>query len=197
MSMRSKKRALENNDLHPNDKEEKDAEESFAASEQSPRPHDEAAGSTPIDGEITYPEGGFKAWSVVFGAFCGTAASIGLYNTSGVFEAYMSRELLPDQSPSNVGWIFGIYAFVTWFLGVQVGPTFDAMGPKMLMIGGSVCTLGGIFALSACTGVLSLCKTCPRCHEQPCWQRRRLDRPPSLGEPRSSLTLKQSTIKSS
>lgn len=149
MSMRSEKCALENNDLHLNDEKGKDA------TEQSPRPYEEAAGSMPIDREITYPEGGFKAWSVVFGAFCGTAASIGLYNTSGVFEAYMSRELLPDQSPSSVGWIFGIYAFVTWFLGVQVGPTFDAMGPTMLMIGGSICTLGGILALSACTGVLS------------------------------------------
>lgn len=165
MSMSSEKQALDNNDLHPNDKEEKCTKESLAASEQSPRPHDKAAGSAPISGEITYSEGGFKAWSVVFGAFCGTAASIGIYNTSGVFEAYMSRQLLPDESPSDVGWIFGIYTFVTWFLGVQVGPTFDAMGPTMLVIGGSVCTLAGIFALSACTGVLSLCETCSGCHE--------------------------------
>ena len=160
--MRSEKRALENNHLNPNEKEENDVEDPSAASEQSPGPHDEVACSTPVNEEITYPEGGFKAWSVVFGAFCGTAASIGLYNTSGVFEAYMSRTLLPDQSPSNVGWIFGIYAFVTWFLGVQIGPTFDAMGPTMLMIGGSVCTLGGILALSACTGGLSLCQTWPQ-----------------------------------
>ena len=159
---------MEFGDRQPHEQKEKSAEESSAASEQSPRPpQDDAADPTPTPGEVTYPEGGFKAWSVVFGAFCGTAASIGLYNTSGVFEAYMSRELLPEQSPSNVGWIFGIYAFVTWFLGVQVGPTFDAMGPTGLMIGGSLCTLGGIFALSACTGLLkSLHKHAPRCHEQ-------------------------------
>jgi hypothetical protein len=64
----------------------------------------------------------------------------------------MSAELLPHESKSSVGWIFGIYAFVTWFLGVQIGPTFDAMGPTALMAAGTVCTLGGIFALSACTG---------------------------------------------
>ena len=167
MALGSEKRALEANDLPPNSKEETDAEESSAPSEESPQPRDEAGGSTFVDEEITYPEGGFKAWLVVFGAFCGTASSIGVYNTSGLFEAYMSQQLLPDKSPSNVGWIFGIYAFVTWFLGVQIGPTFDAMGPTMLMIAGSVCTLGGVFALSACTGVLNLCTTSPKRHGQP------------------------------
>ena len=69
----------------------------------------------------------------------------------------MSGELLPHESKSSVGWIFGIYAFVTWFFGVQIGPTFDAMGPTALMTAGSVCTLAGIFALSACTGKSDLC----------------------------------------
>jgi hypothetical protein len=102
--------------------------------------------------DVTYPEGGRAAWSVVFSAFCGICASIGIYNSSGILEAYMSAELLPLESKSSVGWIFGIYAFVTWFLGVQIGPTFDAMGPTALMAAGTVCTLGGMFALSACTG---------------------------------------------
>lgn len=102
--------------------------------------------------DVTYPEGGREAWSVVFGAFCGICASIGIYNSCGIFEAYMTAELLSHESKSSVGWIFGIYAFVTWFFGVQIGPTFDAIGPTALMVAGTVCTLGGIFALSACTG---------------------------------------------
>ncbi|KAL3484030.1 MFS general substrate transporter [Aspergillus germanicus] len=100
--------------------------------------------------EITYPEGGRDAWLVVFGAFCGLTASLGIYNASGVFEAVVSKVLLPDTAPSTIGWIFSIYAFVTWLCGVQVGPTFDAMGPRALMAAGSICTLGGIFALSFC-----------------------------------------------
>lgn len=165
MSLRSEKRALETNDLHLDDNEKNHAEGSSAPSVQLSQPREETGGSASINGETTYPEGGFKAWSVVFGAFCGTAASIGLYNTSGLFEAYMSKDLLPNESTSTVGWIFGIYAFVTWFLGVQIGPTFDAMGPTKLLIAGSICTLGGIFALSACTRELSLSH--PRWHEQP------------------------------
>ncbi|QKX63866.1 uncharacterized protein TRUGW13939_11037 [Talaromyces rugulosus] len=99
----------------------------------------------------TYPEGGLDAWLVVLGAWCGLAASIGIYNTAGVLEVIVSKVLLPDESPSNIGWIFSIYAFVTWLFGVQVGPTFDAMGPRALLIAGTICTLVGVFALSVCT----------------------------------------------
>lgn len=84
------------------------------------------------------------------GAFCALAASLGLYNSTGVFEAYLSRELLRDQSASTVGWIFGIYAFMSWFCGVQVGPTFDAKGPRWLLTAGGVCTVVSVFALAEC-----------------------------------------------
>lgn len=100
----------------------------------------------------TYPEGGLDAWLVVLGAWCGLAASIGIYNTAGVLQVIVSKALLPDEAPSNIGWIFSIYAFLTWLLGVQVGPTFDAMGPRVLIIAGTVCTLVGVFTLSVCTG---------------------------------------------
>ena len=101
---------------------------------------------------ITYPEGGRQAWSVVIGAWCGLTASIGIYNTTGVFEVIISQSILPDTSPSKLGWIFSIYAFVVWIFGVQVGPTFDVMGPTALIVAGSICTLVGMFALSFSTG---------------------------------------------
>lgn len=101
---------------------------------------------------LVYPEGGREAWSVVFGAWCALTASLGLYNTAGVFQAYFSEQILTQESTSNIGWIFGVYAFLTFLCGVQIGPTFDAKGPRGLLIAGSVCTLVGIFALSACTG---------------------------------------------
>ncbi|KAI1080023.1 major facilitator superfamily domain-containing protein [Whalleya microplaca] len=112
-----------------------------------PVPTDQALVHT----DITYPEGGLAAWLVVLGAWCGLTASLGLYNSTGVLEAYISREILPQQSPSTIGWIFGIYSFMTFFCGTQVGPTFDAKGPRGLLIAGSICTLIGIFLLSICT----------------------------------------------
>lgn len=110
----------------------------------------------PVDTEITYPEGGRDAWLVVLGAWCGLTASLGIYNTAGVFEVVISKVILPEETPSTLGWIFSIYAFVNWFCGVQVGPTFDAMGPRVLIIAGTICTLIGIFSLSICTGKISL-----------------------------------------
>ncbi|KAB8212280.1 hypothetical protein BDV34DRAFT_218666 [Aspergillus parasiticus] len=107
--------------------------------------------------KVTYPEGGRDAWLVVLGAWCGLTASLGIYNTAGVFEVVVSKVLLPEYSQSTIGWIFSVYAFVNWVCGVQVGPTFDAMGPRALIIAGMVCTLIGIFALSVCTG--QLCET--------------------------------------
>lgn len=112
------------------------------------------ADSKSANTEVTYPEGGLDAWLVVLGAWCGLTASLGIYNTSGVFDAVISNVLLPEESPSTIGWIFSVYAFVNWACGVQVGPTFDAIGPRALIIAGTVCTLVGIFALSVCKGEL-------------------------------------------
>jgi multisubunit Na+/H+ antiporter MnhG subunit len=113
-------------------------------------------GPTPVDDIVTYPEGGRDGWLVVLGAFCGLTASLGIYNTSGVFSAVIAETILPEVSPSTLGWLFSVYAFVNWFCGVQVGPTFDAMGPRALLIAGTVCTLVGIFSLSVCTGRIGL-----------------------------------------
>lgn len=110
----------------------------------------------PVDAELTYPEGGRDAWLVVFGAWCGLTASLGIYNTAGVFEVVISESILPDEPASTLDWIFSIYAFMTWICGLQIGPTFDAMGPRGLISAGAVCTLIGIFAFSVCNGKIGL-----------------------------------------
>ncbi|KAJ5728545.1 uncharacterized protein N7483_003053 [Penicillium malachiteum] len=106
---------------------------------------------------IDYPEGGGEAWLVVLGAFCGLAASLGMYNTIGVFDAIISIEILPDVSSSTIGWVFSVYAFIVWICGVQIGPTFDAMGPRALILAGSICTIIEYYqfflALSILTGI--------------------------------------------
>lgn len=139
----------------PNDKKETlvDNENSSLSDIEKPSPHPSTTSkSTPLDIDITYPEGGCNACLVVLGAWCGLTSSLGIYNTSGVFEVVISKVILPKASSSTIGWIFSVYAFVTWVCGVQVGPTFDAMGPRALMTAGTICTLIGMFALSVCTG---------------------------------------------
>ena len=104
--------------------------------------------------ETTYPEGGFQAYSVVLGSFAAMTAAFGLVNTVGTFQAYLSTHQLVSYDPSVIGWIFGLYVFLAFFCGLQIGPVFDAKGPKWLIAGGSLCMLGTAFGLAESTSML-------------------------------------------
>ena len=101
----------------------------------------------------SYPEGGRRAYSVVFGSFCGMLAGFGLLNTVGTYQAYVSTHQLAHYSESEVGWIFGLYAFLSFFCGVQIGPVFDAKGPRWLVFAGSVFLVGGMLGVANSTGM--------------------------------------------
>jgi hypothetical protein len=113
---------------------------------------------TPDDSEnipITYPEGGIAAWTVVLGSWCSMTAGLGIVNSTGVFQAYISNTILESTSENAVSWLFGIYVFLSYFCSVQIGPIFDARGPKELITIGGVFLLVGTFTLSLCTSKFS------------------------------------------
>ncbi|KAF9884042.1 hypothetical protein FE257_002380 [Aspergillus nanangensis] len=99
----------------------------------------------------TYPEGGLEAWSVVFGSWMGLFGSLGLLNTIGTFQAYLEGNQLHNYSSGSIGWIFGMYAFLTFFCGIQIGPIFDARGPRFLILSGSILVIAMMVALGFCT----------------------------------------------
>jgi len=103
--------------------------------------------------DYAYPEGGLRAYSVVLGSFCGMTASFGLLNSVGTFQAYLSANQLVNETPSAVGWIFSLYAFLTFFCGVQIGPIFDAKGPRWLVASGSVCIFAGLMGVAESTSM--------------------------------------------
>ena len=107
-----------------------------------------------------YPEGGLRGWLVVFGAFSGMFACFGLMNTLGVLQAYMSTHQLAAYSPSSIGWLFSIYIFLSFFCGLQIGPIFDAKGPRWLVFLGSVVLVAGVFGLAESTRELPACSFC-------------------------------------
>ena len=72
-------------------------------------------------------------------------------NTQGTFQAYLSRHQLADYSESSIGWIFGLYVFLCFFCGAQIGPIFDAKGPRWLVLTGSVCLVVGVLGLAEST----------------------------------------------
>lgn len=99
----------------------------------------------------TYPEGGLQAWLAVFGSFMGLFGSLGLVNTVGTFQAYIQSHQLSDYSSGDNGWIFSVFAFLTFFCGVQIGPIFDAKGPRFLVLAGAVLIMAMMISIGFCT----------------------------------------------
>jgi MFS family permease len=99
----------------------------------------------------TYPEGGLQAYLCVLGSFCGLMAALGMMNTLGTYQSYLSTHQLRTSSSSAIGWIFGLYAFLSFFAGLQIGPVFDALGPRYLVLAGSVLLLLSQLLLGICT----------------------------------------------
>lgn len=103
------------------------------------------------DDEFTYPEGGLRAWLVVFGAWCGIFGSLGIANSLAAFQAYISENQLASYQTSQVGWIFSVWTFLLFACGIYVGPIFDVYGPRWLVLSGSICVVLMLLALGACT----------------------------------------------
>ncbi len=117
------------------------------------RVHDEERPPTAVGRyENTFPEGGTQAWLVVFGSFCALFSVFGLINTAAVFESWFSTHQLAQYSPSQIGWIFSLYLFFVFFVGIQVGPVFDRYGPRYPVAIGSVLIVSSLMLLGFCEG---------------------------------------------
>ncbi|KAB8208115.1 major facilitator superfamily domain-containing protein [Aspergillus parasiticus] len=103
---------------------------------------------TEEDRAVDFPDGGWRAWSVVLGSWCAMVPSFGLLNTMGVLEAWLANDQLKEYSKASIGWIFGLYSFFLYFGSVQVGPVFDAYGLRPLLIPGCIGLVGSLMAFS-------------------------------------------------
>ncbi|CAI5757466.1 unnamed protein product [Candida verbasci] len=118
--------------------------------------------NSPTEAE-TYPEGGWKAYSVVFGSFLGLVAAFGTLNSIGAIQAYISTHQLKNIQTSTLSWIFSIYMALSFANCVFVGPLFDVRGAMLPMTIGTIFMVGGFFAVANCSRVyqfilaLSLC----------------------------------------
>jgi len=73
-----------------------------------------------------YPEGGWKAYSVLLGAWCALLPPSGLLNSIGSLQAHLLSDQLKDYTESEVGWIFSVFAFLFFFGGIQAGELFSS-----------------------------------------------------------------------
>ncbi|KAF8540674.1 major facilitator superfamily domain-containing protein [Trichophaea hybrida] len=104
-----------------------------------------------LERDDKYPEGGKRAWSVVLGSFLCMAASFGMMNTIGTLQAHLSKNQLAHYSDGEIGWIFGVYTFLSFFCGILIGPIFDAFGPEWLLRFGTLFLVAGSMLVSVST----------------------------------------------
>ncbi|KAF3764238.1 hypothetical protein M406DRAFT_41708 [Cryphonectria parasitica EP155] len=100
---------------------------------------------------LTFPEGGLDGWLSVAGSFCAMLSIFGLINSSAVFESYFSEHQLKDYSSSQIGWVFSLYLFLVFFVGIYIGPIFDRHGPSWLVPTGSLLMVLSLMLLGFCT----------------------------------------------
>jgi len=68
-----------------------------------------------------------------------------------IVQTYLAEHQLKDYSESTVGWIFGMYVFLSFFCGIQIGPIFDAHGPRLLILAGGILLCLSMFLFGLCT----------------------------------------------
>ncbi|KIK68871.1 hypothetical protein GYMLUDRAFT_67575 [Collybiopsis luxurians FD-317 M1] len=89
---------------------------------------------------ITYPEGGFRAWTTVFSMYT---------NAYGVFNDYYVRIYMEGKySSSTVSWIGSMQLWLVMSCGIISGRLYDLGYFYHLIIGGSICFVFCLFMLS-------------------------------------------------
>ncbi|KAF8065016.1 major facilitator superfamily domain-containing protein [Lyophyllum atratum] len=100
-------------------------------------------------GDLEYPDGGWRAWSVVLGVWLIQFSTFGCTNSYGVYNDYYVRNYLGDKySSSQISWIGSVQLFLTLSGGLIAGRGFDTGYFYHLMIGGSSLLVFCLFMLS-------------------------------------------------
>jgi MFS family permease len=100
--------------------------------------------------DYTFPEGGPRAWLVIFGSFSIICGTFGLISSVGLFQAYWQAHQLSSYTTRDIGWISAVNVFLNLFLGVQIGPLFDRYGPRWLVLAGSLIYVVSLVLLADC-----------------------------------------------
>lgn len=118
---------------------------------------------TPLSTQEDFPDGGWRAISVVIGSHLGLIVHFGVLNSVGAVQAYVSTHQLAGETVSSVLWVFSIYVSIPFLLGALVGPVFDSQGSTRLLLALTALLVTGFIAISFSNSIvafifsLSLC----------------------------------------
>ncbi|KKY25506.1 putative monocarboxylate permease-like protein [Phaeomoniella chlamydospora] len=85
-----------------------------------------------LDDQVTFPDGGTRAWLVAFGNAGVMFCTLGYVNSWGVYQAYYESHQLSDKSSSAISWIGSLQVFFVFAGGLVGGPLFDRYGAKII-----------------------------------------------------------------
>ncbi|KAL9020404.1 MAG: hypothetical protein Q9185_002378 [Variospora sp. 1 TL-2023] len=97
------------------------------------------------------PNGGPRAWLVVFGGWCCYLSSYGWLSSIGVFQTYYEQTLLPSYSSSTIAWILSVQVFILNGMAPIDGKIFDNYGSSALITIGTFLHIFGIMMISLST----------------------------------------------
>ncbi|BFZ59654.1 hypothetical protein YB2330_000668 [Saitoella coloradoensis] len=140
---------------------EKEADRTHQALEELPKETSEKLPESqppaPHAHELHFPDGGWRAWIVVVGAWCVSFVTFGFVNAFGVFQNYYQTHQLSAHTPSDISWIGSMQLFLIFFAGLFVGRYFDGgyffgsgLKGRSLSLTGSVLYVFSIFMTSLC-----------------------------------------------
>ncbi|KAJ7653661.1 major facilitator superfamily domain-containing protein, partial [Mycena polygramma] len=108
----------------------------------------ESVDSSPSTGD--FPDGGLRAWVVVFGVFCMYFSSLGYLGTWGLFQAYYQEAILPDYSPSELAWIGSLQHALVYLPGMLAGRLFHMGFFRLFYIPACSLIVIGTFLVPLC-----------------------------------------------
>ncbi|KAM3081030.1 hypothetical protein ACMFMF_002945 [Clarireedia jacksonii] len=74
----------------------------------------------------------------------------GFMQTIGTIQSYLELNQLSSYTSQDLGWITGVFTSLAMFLGIQIGPVFDAYGPRVLGPIGCAIYMPVFFVLAEC-----------------------------------------------
>ncbi|KAJ3565582.1 hypothetical protein NP233_g7544 [Leucocoprinus birnbaumii] len=98
-----------------------------------------------------FPDGGLRAWLVVFGGACNCYATFGYVNSWGIFQAYYQETVLKEYSPSTIAWIGSVQYALVFLPGLVVGRLFDLGYFRSVFLSCSILLIVATFLIAECT----------------------------------------------
>ncbi|KAH8688010.1 riboflavin transporter MCH5 [Tricladium varicosporioides] len=99
--------------------------------------------------EVTFPEGGMRAWIVAIGASLTIFTTFGWVNSWGVFQEYYESHQLQHMSTSAISWIGSLQSFILFSGALFGGPLFDKYGERVIWLSAPTYLLS-VFLTSIC-----------------------------------------------